>query len=95
MSDKMVACGSYMLCELAPEKSTGGILIPDSVKSRDNKRAVVTSKGPECVGEIKLGDVVLLPQVGFATIKVKSSTMFLIKERDVMARWTSDGSQDT
>jgi co-chaperonin GroES (HSP10) len=46
------------------EQKKGSIYLPDSVGGEQNDFAEVVSVGPACVGDLKVGDVVLCPEVG-------------------------------
>tara|TARA_R110000851_G_scaffold103340_16_gene220334 strand:+ start:477 stop:836 length:360 start_codon:yes stop_codon:yes gene_type:complete len=84
--NRMVPLNGYIIGQQAPERSMGGILIPTTVASLNNKRVVVLEVGGD-VTSVKPGDVVVLPQVGFAIIRQKGREFFLIKERELMAKW--------
>ena len=76
------------------EKTIGGIIIPDSVKTGDNKIAVVVStgdgvythSGAKIPMTVKVGDKVLLPMCELAVQKIKlgDKDYFLCREMDLL-----------
>ena len=76
------------------EKTIGGIIIPDSVKTGDNKIAVVVStgdgvythSGAKIPMTVKVGDKVLLPMGEMAVQKIKlgENDYFLCREMDLL-----------
>jgi chaperonin GroES len=87
--------GDIVLVEIeSKEKTIGGIIIPDSVKTGDNKIAVVVSTGPGVFTHsgtkipmtVKQGDKVLLPSGDMAVQKIKlgEKDYFLCREMDLL-----------
>ena len=87
--------GDRVLVEIeSKEKTIGGIIIPDSVKTGDNKIAVVVSTGPGVFTHsgtkipmtVKPGDKVLLPSgdMGIQKIKLGEKDYFLCREMDLL-----------
>ena len=76
------------------EKTIGGIIIPDSVKTGDNKIAVVVStgdgvythSGAKIPMTVKPGDKVLLPmgEMSVQKIKLGDKDYFLCREMDLL-----------
>ena len=76
------------------EKTIGGIIIPDSVKTGDNKIAVVVStgdgvythSGAKIPMTVKPGDKVLLPmgEMSVQKIKLEDKDYFLCREMDLL-----------
>ena len=76
------------------EKTIGGIIIPDSVKTGDNKIAVVVStgdgvythSGAKIPMTVKPGDKVLLPmgEMSVQKIKLGEKEYFLCREMDLL-----------
>lgn len=58
----IVAVGKFIMIEkiIAPDRSEGGILIPDAVKNK-TVRGRVMSVGEDYEGQLKQGDVVYWP----------------------------------
>lgn len=84
-----------LLTELEAEqsKTAGGIIIPDSVKSEDVKRAIVESIGPGIYTQsgtlipmnVKVGDEVILPPYHQGMeIKVGGSKYILLRESEIL-----------
>ena len=85
-----------LLTELEAEasKTAGGIIIPDSVKTGDNKIAVVVStgdgvythSGAKIPMTVKPGDKVLLPmgEMSVQKIKLGDKDYFLCREMDLL-----------
>jgi chaperonin GroES len=84
-----------LLTELEAEQSTtaGGIIIPDSVKSEDVKRAIVESIGPGIYTQsgilipmnVKVGDEVILPPYHQGLeIKVGGKKYVLLRESEIL-----------
>lgn len=83
----MVPTADFVLAVPLLEKSSvGGILLPPSVTSRDNKRALIVAIGSKVV-DLAAGDVVVLPQVGYASISQKGKEYYVIREKDVLVKW--------
>jgi len=87
--------GDRVLVEIEmKEKTIGGIIIPDSVKTGDNKIAVVvaagdgvyTHSGAKIPMTVKPGDKVLLPmgEMSVQKIKLEDKDYFLCREMDLL-----------
>ncbi len=87
--------GDRVLVEIeSKEKTIGGIIIPDSVKTGDNKIAVVVStgdgvythSGAKIPMTVKPGDKVLLPSgdMSIQKIKLGEKDYFLCREMDLL-----------
>jgi chaperonin GroES len=84
-----------LLTELETETTTtaGGIIIPDSVKSEDVKRAIVESIGPGIYTQsgtlipmnVKVGDEVIIPPYHQGLeIKVGGNKYILLRESEIL-----------
>jgi chaperonin GroES len=75
------------------EKMYGSIFIPDAGKDR-NEQGEVVAVGPgrhvAGVGyietEIKVGDIVVLPTMGFAKLQFEGEEYFIGQENQILAR---------
>lgn len=74
-----------------PEKSSGGIYIPDSAKEKPQKGEVIavgpgriTDDGKLQKVEIKVGDVVLFEKYSGSKINIENEEYLIIKEDDVL-----------
>ena len=87
--------GDRVLVEIeVKEKTIGGIIIPDSVKTGDNKIAVVvstgegvyTNAGVKVPMTVKAGDRVLLPvgEMAVQKIKLGDKDYFMCREMDLL-----------
>jgi len=87
--------GDRLLLEIeVTEKTIGGIIIPDSVKTGDNKIAkvvatgdgVYTQGGVKVPMTVKVGDKVLLPTSEMAVQKIKlgDKDYFMCREMDLL-----------
>tara|TARA_B110000977_G_C10844853_1_gene403478 strand:- start:469 stop:747 length:279 start_codon:yes stop_codon:yes gene_type:complete len=71
----------------AEEKTTGGIIIPDTAKEKPKKGKVVaagTGKKDEPV-TVKEGDTVLYGQYSGTEIKIDGSDYLIMRESDIFA----------
>jgi chaperonin GroES len=74
-----------------PEKSSGGIYIPDSAKEKPQKGEVIavgpgriTEDGKLQKMEIKVGDVVLFEKYSGSKINIEDEEYLIIKEDDIL-----------
>ncbi|MBI5097659.1 MAG: co-chaperone GroES [Nitrospirae bacterium] len=74
-----------------PEKSSGGIYIPDSAKEKPQKGEVIavgpgkiTEDGKLQKMEIKVGDVVLFEKYSGSKINIDNEEYLIIKEDDIL-----------
>ena len=74
-----------------PEKSSGGIYIPDSAKEKPQKGEVIavgpgkiTEDGKLQKMEIKVGDVVLFEKYSGSKINIENEEYLTIKEDDIL-----------
>ncbi len=74
-----------------PEKSSGGIYIPDSAKEKPQKGEVIaagpgriTDDGKLQKMEIKVGDVVLFEKYSGSKINIENEEYLIIKEDDIL-----------
>lgn len=80
----------------AEEKTAGGIVIPEMYRTVEGgvKTAVVVSVGPpryDQAGkptaiEFKVGDTVLLDNLGLIKVKVGGEEMFLLRQEDIIGK---------
>lgn len=87
--------GDRLLLEIeVKEKTIGGIIIPDSVKTGDHKIATVvatgdgvyTQQGVKVPMTVKVGDRVLLPigEMAVQKIKLQDKEYFMCREMDLL-----------
>lgn len=74
-----------------PEKSSGGLYIPDSAKEKPQKGEVVaagagrvTDDGKLQAMEVKVGDVVLFEKYAGSKINIEDTEHLIIREDDVL-----------
>ncbi len=74
-----------------PEKSSGGIFIPDTAKEKPQKGEViavgpgrVTDDGKLQKMEIKVGDVVLFEKYSGSKINIDDNEYLIIREDDIL-----------
>ena len=74
-----------------PEKSSGGLYIPDSAKEKPQKGEVIevgpgrfTDDGKVIQMEIKIGDVVLFEKYSGSKINIDETEHLIIKEDDIL-----------
>ena len=74
-----------------PEKSTGGIYIPDTAKEKPQKGEViavgsgkVTEDGKLQKMEVKVGDVVLFEKYSGSKINIDDTEYLIIREDDIL-----------
>jgi len=79
------------------EKMYGSIFIPDAGKDRNEKGTVVAvGPGSEIAGigfvptTVKLGDVVILPTMGFSKLQFQGDEYYIGNERQILARITQE-----
>ena len=65
------------------EKTSSGIILPDSAKEKP-EQAKVVAVGPD-VKELKTGDMVLYTKYGPNEVKVDGKEYLVVKEEDVLA----------
>lgn len=79
--------------EKVVEKTTGGIIIPESAEARDTKIGVVvsvgegiyTNDGVKIPMSVKVGDKVMMPMVGTAQkIKLGDEDYLLFREQELL-----------
>ncbi|MFC1515367.1 co-chaperone GroES [Thermodesulfobacteriota bacterium] len=76
----------------AEQKTTGGIIIPDTAKEKPQKGKVV-AVGPGKIGdngkrippEVKKGDRVLFSKYGGTNIKIEDTEYLIMKESEILA----------
>ena len=75
----------------AEEKTSGGIIVPDSAKEKPQEGKVIAiGKGKVEDGkvipiEVKVGDKVLYGKYSGTEIKVNGEEMLIVKEEDILA----------
>ena len=79
------------------EKMYGFIFIPDAGKDRNEKGTVVAvGPGAEIVGvrfvatTVEIGDVVILPTMGFSKLQFLGEDYYIGNERQILARIKSE-----
>jgi chaperonin GroES len=73
--------------KIEPENKTtsGGIVLPDSVKSEKVVRAEVLAIGTDEKFEVKVGDEILVGTFAGTEIEQGENKLILVKESDVLA----------
>ena len=73
------------------EKTTGGIIIPDSAKEKPQKGEVVAvgegardTAGKIIPMQVKVGDVVLYGKWGGNDIKIEGEDLMILKENEIL-----------
>jgi len=76
----------------AEEKTSGGIVIPDTAKEKQQKgKIIAVGKGRTAEDgkvtplEVKAGDVVLYGRYSGTEIKIGGSEFLIVKEEDILA----------
>ena len=79
------------------ETMYGSIFIPDAGKDRNEKGTVVAvGPGVEIAGigfvetKIKLGDVVILPTMGFSKLQFQGEEYYIGNERQILAKISTE-----
>lgn len=74
------------------EKTTGGIIIPDTAKEKPTKGEVVAvwkgrqnDSGQRIEPELKVGDMVLYSKWGGTEVKIGDQDVVIMKESDILA----------
>ena len=77
------------------EKMYGSIFIPDAGKDRNEQGEVVAvGPGSEYPGigfvhtQVKIGDIVILPTMGFSKLQFQGDEYYIGKEREILAKIT-------
>ncbi|KAI8463805.1 MAG: chaperonin 10 [Monoraphidium minutum] len=76
---------------IAPTKSSGGVLLPESAVSKVNEGVVLavgpgrrTSAGELVNPSVKEGDKVLLPEYGGSMVKLNDKELFLYRDDELL-----------
>jgi chaperonin GroES len=76
----------------AEEKTSGGIIVPDTAKEKPQKGKVVavgggkvTESGEKVDLEVKVGDVVLYGKYAGTEVSVDGSEFLILRESDILA----------
>lgn len=79
------------------EKMYGSIFIPDAGKDRNEKGTVIAvGPGVEIAGVgfvetvVKVGDVVILPTMGFSKLQFQGDEYYIGNERQILAKITDN-----
>ena len=79
------------------EKMYGSIFIPDAGKDRNEKGTVIAvGPGVEIAGVgfvetvVKVGDVVILPTMGFSKLQFQGEEYYIGNERQILAKITDN-----
>lgn len=82
------------------EKMYGSIFIPDAGKDRNEKGTVVAvGPGVEMAGvgfvetTIKIGDIVILPTMGFSKLQFQGEDYYIGNEKQILARIKSEENE--
>jgi chaperonin GroES len=68
-------------------KTIGGIIIPETARAEDTKIGMVVSTGPGVLipMTVKVGDKVMMPQIGTAqTVKLNNKEYYLFREMELL-----------
>ncbi|GLJ24340.1 hypothetical protein SUGI_0464630 [Cryptomeria japonica] len=92
MAKRLIPCFNRILIEkvVAPSKSTGGILLPESTGKLNSGKVVAVGPGARnkegntIPVSFKEGDHVLLPEYGGSEIKLGDKEYHLYREDDVL-----------
>jgi chaperonin GroES len=75
-----------------PEKSAGGILLPDTAKEKSQRGKVIAigsgrvlDNGQKVAPEVKVGDVVVYAKYGGTEFKMDGKELMILSERDIHA----------
>ena len=71
--------------EAESKKTSGGIVLPDSVKSEKVVRAKVLAVGTDEKFEVKVGDEIIVGSFAGTEIEQGEDKLILVKESDVLA----------
>lgn len=76
---------------VAPTKSAGGVLLPESAVPKVNEGVVLavgpgrrTKDGTLLPPSVKEGDKVLLPEYGGALVKMDNKELFLFRDEEIL-----------
>src|SRR5690348_17062475 len=79
----------------AEEKTTGGILLPDTAKQKPQQGKVVavgpgklSDKGDRTAVAVKVGDTVLFGKYSGSDVEVSGKELKILRESDVLAKVT-------
>jgi len=79
----------------AEEKTTGGILLPDTAKQKPQQGKVVavgpgklSEKGDRTAVAVKVGDTVLFGKYSGSDVEVSGKELKILRESDVLAKVT-------
>ena len=77
----------------AEEKTSGGIVLPDTAKEKPQRGEVVTTgpgklldSGKRAALEVKAGDTVLFGKYSGTEVKVHGEELIIMRESDVLAK---------
>ncbi|MGL4610588.1 MAG: co-chaperone GroES [Trueperaceae bacterium] len=75
-----------------PEKSAGGILLPDTAKEKSQRGKVIAvgsgrtlDNGQKVALEVKVGDTVVYAKYGGTEFKLDNKELMILAERDIHA----------
>jgi chaperonin GroES len=75
-----------------PEKSSGGILLPDTAKEKSQRGKVlaigsgrILDNGQKVAPEVKVGDTVVYAKYGGTEFKLDGKELMILSERDIHA----------
>ncbi len=78
--------------EEAEEKTSGGILLPDTAKDKPSRGTVISvgdgrvlDNGKRAPLQVKVGDQVLFTSYAPETIKINEEELLLMREEDILA----------
>lgn len=75
-----------ILPEKLPEKSPGGVILPDVSRSRYSIKGQVFAKGPDVTTAVEVGDVVYLPDHGGTRFEIAGQVILIYEEEDLLCK---------
>eukprot|EP01018_Ginkgo_biloba_P020068 Gb_41258 [translate_table: standard] len=92
MAKRLIPCFNRVLVEkvVAPSKSTGGVLLPESTSKLNSAKVVAVGPGARdkegrtIPVSVKEGDHVLLPEYGGTEVKLGEKEYHLFRDDDIL-----------
>jgi co-chaperonin GroES (HSP10) len=77
--------GNCVLRPFKKEKSDGGIIIPDSVRTHDShEMAEVIATSPSDIGEITTGQIVIFKSFNGIVVELKKEKYIVVPTKDIL-----------
>ena len=101
MASSIKPLGDRVVIERVEEKTTGGIIIPDTAKEKPVQGKVIAvgpgnwnEDGDERIAlDVKVGDLVLFAKWGGTEFKIDGKEVVILKESDILGIITSEKSK--